>query len=173
MPHGGGSSSSSCWLDASPACFSPTLPNHPTPNTQQVRFQESRISFLSFVTSLCAIIGGVFTGAFPAALPGPSLPASSQTLPGTRPRQKAPGHASRLRWAGWHAQDRGAGSAVVKRQRDGRHGPAQQGGPARGAQRPTPLPCCPARPAVSGIVDATVYHGQQAIKKKLDLGKLS
>lgn len=28
-------------------------------------------------------------------------------------------------------------------------------------------------PAVSGIIDATVYHGQQAIKKKLDLGKLS
>lgn len=28
----------------------------------QVRFQESRISFLSFITSLCAIIGGVFTG---------------------------------------------------------------------------------------------------------------
>ena len=26
---------------------------------------------------------------------------------------------------------------------------------------------------VSGIIDATVYHGQQAIKKKLDLGKLS
>ncbi|EFN54058.1 hypothetical protein CHLNCDRAFT_25376, partial [Chlorella variabilis] len=25
---------------------------------------------------------------------------------------------------------------------------------------------------VSGIIDATVYHGQQAIKKKLDLGKL-
>lgn len=29
----------------------------------QVRFQESRVSFLSFLTSLCAIIGGVFTGA--------------------------------------------------------------------------------------------------------------
>jgi len=27
--------------------------------------------------------------------------------------------------------------------------------------------------AVSGIIDATVYHGQQAIKKKMDLGKLS
>jgi hypothetical protein len=27
--------------------------------------------------------------------------------------------------------------------------------------------------AVSGIIDATVYHGQQAIKKKLELGKLS
>ncbi|KAI7843637.1 hypothetical protein COHA_002876 [Chlorella ohadii] len=53
----------------------------------KVRFQESRISFLSFITSLCAIIGGVFT--------------------------------------------------------------------------------------VSGIIDATVYHGQQAIKKKMDLGKLS
>ncbi|KAL4431733.1 hypothetical protein ABPG77_002949 [Micractinium sp. CCAP 211/92] len=53
----------------------------------KVRFQESRLSFLSFLTSLCAIIGGVFT--------------------------------------------------------------------------------------VSGIIDATVYHGQQAIKKKLDLGKLS
>ncbi|KAI3431420.1 hypothetical protein D9Q98_004473 [Chlorella vulgaris] len=53
----------------------------------KVRFQESRVSFLSFLTSLCAIIGGVFT--------------------------------------------------------------------------------------VSGIIDATVYHGQQAIKKKLDLGKLS
>lgn len=53
----------------------------------KVRFQESRMSFLSFVTSLCAIIGGIFT--------------------------------------------------------------------------------------VSGIIDATVYHGQQAIKKKLDLGKLS
>ena len=26
---------------------------------------------------------------------------------------------------------------------------------------------------VSGIIDATVYHGQQAIKKKLELGKLS
>lgn len=53
----------------------------------KVKFQENRINFLSFLTSLCAIIGGVFT--------------------------------------------------------------------------------------VSGIIDATVYHGQQAIKKKLDLGKLS
>ncbi|PSC71879.1 Endoplasmic reticulum-Golgi intermediate compartment 3 [Micractinium conductrix] len=53
----------------------------------KVRFQESCVSFLSFLTSLCAIIGGVFT--------------------------------------------------------------------------------------VSGIIDATVYHGQQAIQKKLDLGKLS
>ncbi len=26
---------------------------------------------------------------------------------------------------------------------------------------------------VSGMIDATVYHGQRAIKKKLDLGKLS
>ena len=27
--------------------------------------------------------------------------------------------------------------------------------------------------AVSGIVDATVYHGGRAIKKKIDLGKIS
>jgi len=30
-------------------------------------------------------------------------------------------------------------------------------------------PCC----TVSGIVDATVYHGQKAIKKKLELGKMN
>lgn len=28
-------------------------------------------------------------------------------------------------------------------------------------------------PAVSGIIDSTIYAGQQALRKKLELGKLS
>lgn len=38
-------------------------PSAPARRRPQVQFQESRLSFLSFLTSLCAIIGGVFTGA--------------------------------------------------------------------------------------------------------------
>lgn len=49
-----------CMLCFSPtACHTSLLLPHFSP---QVRFQESRLSFLSFLTSLCAIIGGVFTG---------------------------------------------------------------------------------------------------------------
>ena len=33
----------------------------------KVRFQEERMSFLAFLTSLCAIIGGTFTGGCPPA----------------------------------------------------------------------------------------------------------
>ena len=62
------------WTDTWTACL-------------QVRYNEERTSFLHFVTSVCAIVGGVFT--------------------------------------------------------------------------------------VSGIIDAFIYHGQQVVRKKIDLGKFS
>ena len=44
------------------------------------------------------------------------------------------------------------------------------------AAAPPPIHPPPTRPpatcTVAGIIDATVFHGQQAIKKKLELGKL-
>ena len=93
---------------------------------------------LSFLTSMCAIIGGVFTGAPPLARSGCRcvLPLALTLATSPPPCPLACLLTCSLT-----------------------------------ALAALPPPSCPA--AVSGIVDATVYHGQQALKKKADLGKLT
>lgn len=58
-----GASSSAMPLATTRAPPTPTPTSHTPPSyhTLQVRFQEERLPFLAFITSVCAIVGGVFT----------------------------------------------------------------------------------------------------------------
>lgn len=155
--------------------FLPHLPPTPPP-LAQVRFQESRISFLSFVTSLCAIIGGVFTGAL-RVLPtaghrAAAAPAVNRSPPwGCMPVLRLLSTAGRCGAVCLccallhHHHHLSLTDATVCHG----HHPERPPQTRHLPRVPLPLPL----PAVSGIIDATVYHGQQAIKKKMDLGKLS
>lgn len=91
----------------------------------QVRFTETKSTFLHFLTSVCAIVGGVFTVS--------------------------------VRKAGLNICATGL---VYCRARV-----------MRASQRNLPerAHCF----ASQGIVDAFVYHGHKALKKKMELGKLS